>query len=280
MVNKALLNYISIVNFSAIGFISICSVGGIILNAYFIKRNKVFINETEKLSDVKFFFSLLAIFNIFHLVDGILFGYFLIKVDYTSDNSLFCKFYSYYTQVIIFCMFYCIVIIAKDSFILSQNNPKYKFSNRFQIFSEAFAVWAVYLTLFFFFNLYFFPNRECSKVFLTIPTETLSYSLLITSLIFIGLTYCYAKNLNDETSEALHFIQQARKTCIIYFLSWFPTTCLNTYSWILLYFNIYHFNETEYFFRVYAYVLLYICSALFPFFCKERTDIVVEHELI
>ncbi|RXG54395.1 hypothetical protein Avbf_07261 [Armadillidium vulgare] len=198
MVNKALLNYISIVNFSAIGFISICSVGGIILNAYFIKRNKVFINETEKLSDV-----------------------------------------------IIFCMFYCIVIIAKDSFILSQNNPK-----------------------------------ECSKVFLTIPTETLSYSLLITSLIFIGLTYCYAKNLNDETSEALHFIQQARKTCIIYFLSWFPTTCLNTYSWILLYFNIYHFNETEYFFRVYAYVLLYICSALFPFFCKERTDIVVEHELI
>lgn len=272
----------NIVNFIVLGIVIVCLIGGIILNVLFIRNNKGFTKEKEKLSDVKFFFSLLAIFNILYLIDIIPFSIYLINSGISRQLQVFCRMYNYYSQITMFGMFYCVITCCRDCFILSQNNPKYKYSNRLQTILEALTVWAVFLTFFFVIEINLNISIHCFKTNLAVLSEIVAFLISIISLIFTSLTYCKARQLNLQDSLTMHIILQTRKICILYFLFWFPTIFMNVFTGHLIFYDnkAHFFNRETYFFRIFSYALEYSAAALFPLLCKIKKDGTVEHELM
>ncbi|KAL7643661.1 UNVERIFIED_CONTAM: hypothetical protein RMT77_005644 [Armadillidium vulgare] len=271
------------IKFFAIGIVTVCFIGGIILNILFIRRNDGFTKGKEKLWEVKLFFSLLAIFNILYLIDAILFVVYLMNsgIPNNAMNSL-CVFYNHYSQFIMLGIFYCIVTCSKNCFVISLNNPKYKYSNGCQMIIEAFTFWSLFI-MFFLFELFSIFGY---KTFFTIPADIASFLMSVISLLFVALTYCKAKNLNLQESQSMHITWQTRNICIMYFVLWFPSIFMNIYSGYLMFYKssngqkVDRFVRDEYFFRVLSYVLEYVAVASFPLFCKSREDVVVEHELL
>lgn len=264
----------------SIAILIVCFIGGIITNVLFIRRNKGFTKEKEKLSDVKFFSSLLAVFNILYLIDVFRIVVYLIDPNISIIAPIkFCTFYSYYLQCVILGMFYCIITCSRDCYILSLNNPKYKYSNRCQMILEAFTVWSMFFLLFF--VLSFFPiGKGCYKSFDTIPSEFLSIVMSFISLIFTAMTHCKAKKLNLQDSQTTHIICQSRKVCFIYFILWIPSIYMTVTSGHYLISYHENFYKEEYEFRLFTYVLEYLSAALFPLLYKTRRNVVVEHELL
>ncbi|KAL7643659.1 UNVERIFIED_CONTAM: hypothetical protein RMT77_005642 [Armadillidium vulgare] len=272
-----------IVNEIILGIVIVCFIGGIILNALFLKRNKGFTKEKEKVSDVKLFYSLLAIFNILHLLDIIPFCFFIINSGISNYHYVFCKFNYYYSQITMFGIIYCVITCCRDCFILSLNNTKYKYSNRFQMIIEALTIWATFLTLIFTIDfLGDIFDRNCFKTQNTLISETVVIIISFLLLIFTALTYCKVRHLTLQDSLTMHVIIQTRKISFMYFIFWFPSNAMNNFTGHLSFNGTRStFHEREaYFFRIFSYALEYAPAVIFPLLCKIRKNVTVEHELL
>ncbi|KAL7643680.1 UNVERIFIED_CONTAM: hypothetical protein RMT77_005663 [Armadillidium vulgare] len=212
--------YIFVTSLLILGFFGIAS-----NIRYFFKITK---SErlNGKLQDLQFLATVLSLFNVLYLLNVIPQSYYLIVGDrlVKEKDDYFCVIYKYFTHFVKFFVYYLVITIARDSYLVSKMTPYSNKSNKFQMYIEALIIWLIHIVIIVALDVTVALYKRiqlCAWSHLSVYREPFLCLLVILILFYTSITY-FKSNSLDKTSFKYHIILQCRKTCLLYSVCWLP----------------------------------------------------------